>query len=74
MGDRLYVSYWHGGWVILEISDMSKPKYISGMDWSPPFPSPTHTCLPIPFELYGRKIMLVADEDALRLYDGTPAF
>jgi hypothetical protein len=27
-GDRLYVSYWHGGFVILDIADMSKPKLI----------------------------------------------
>ena len=27
MGDRLYVSYWHGGGFILDISDMSKPKF-----------------------------------------------
>jgi hypothetical protein len=36
-GNRLYVSYWHGGFVILDIEDMSKPKFISGLDWSPPF-------------------------------------
>ena len=26
MGDRLYVSYWHHGFYILDIADMSKPK------------------------------------------------
>ena len=30
-GDRLYVSYWHGGFVILDITDMSRPKYIGGL-------------------------------------------
>lgn len=74
MGDRLYVSYWHAGWYMLDISDMSKPKLISGMDWSPPFPWPTHTCLPIPFECGGRKIMLVADEDVAKKYRSGPAF
>ena len=29
-GDRLYVSYWYGGGVILDISDMSKPRTIPG--------------------------------------------
>lgn len=72
MGDRLYVSYWHGGWVILDISDMSKPKYVSGMDWSPPFAYPAHTCLPIPFEIEGRKLMLVTDEDALPKWQDAP--
>ena len=49
VGNRLYVSYWHGGFVILGIEDMTKPKFISGLDWSPPFPWPTHTALPVPF-------------------------
>lgn len=75
MGDRLYTSYWHGGFVILDISDMSRPKYVSGLDWSPPFPWPTHTTLPIPFPVRGRKIMLVADEDVVRLTEDTfPSF
>jgi hypothetical protein len=71
-GDRLYVSYWHGGFVILDISDMSRPKFVSGLDWSPPFPWPTHTALPVPFPLRGRRVMLVADEDVVRLGPGTP--
>src|SRR5215203_918045 len=72
-GNRLYVSYWHGGFVILDIADMSKPKFISGLDWSPPFPWPTHTALPVPFPLRGRRVMLVADEDVVRLAPNTPA-
>ena len=46
-GDRLYVSYWYGGGVILDISDMSKPRMISGLDWRPPFGWPTHSLVPI---------------------------
>jgi hypothetical protein len=66
-GDRLYVSYWHCGCVILDISDMSKPKCVGAIDWSPPFPWPTHSCVPIPFKIYGRDWMLVCDEDVLPL-------
>jgi hypothetical protein len=72
MGNRLYTSYWHAGFVILDIEDMSKPKFISGLDWSPPFAFPTHTCLPIPDEIMGDKWMLVADEDAGRLWKDSP--
>jgi hypothetical protein len=73
LGERLYVSYWHGGFVVLDISDMGKPKLVSGLDWSPPFSCPTHTALPIPFPVHGRRILLVADEDVARI--GTePAF
>jgi hypothetical protein len=73
-GDRLYVSYWHGGFVILDISDMTKPKLVSQLDWSPPFPWPTHTTLPLPYKLQGRDIMLVADEDVLRSKPSYPSF
>ena len=66
-GNRLYTSYWHGGWVILDIEDMTKPKTVSGLDWSPPFPWPTHTCLRIPFKIANRDFMLVTDEDVFRL-------
>ena len=62
-GDRLYVSYWHGGGVILDISDMSKPKLVSSFDWSPPFPWPTHSLVPIDTPIAGHRWMLVADED-----------
>ncbi|MDB5533450.1 MAG: hypothetical protein JWO28_1765 [Hyphomicrobiales bacterium] len=61
--DRLYVSYWHGGGIILDISDMSQPKQISGFDWSPPFPWPTHSLVPVPFAINGRRYLIVADED-----------
>ena len=63
-GDRLYISYWHGGFVILDIADMSRPKYISGYNWSPTYPSPIHTTLPIPWKLMNRDVMVVSDEEA----------
>jgi hypothetical protein len=73
-GDRLYVSYWHGGFVILDISDMSKPKRISGLDWSPPFTCPTHSAVLVPFPLQNRRVALVADEDVAKIGVGPPAF
>lgn len=63
-GDRLYVSYWHGGFVILDISDMSQPKLLSQLDWSPPYPAPTHTTLPMPGPIMDREILVVTDEEA----------
>lgn len=74
MGDRLYVSYWHHGLFILDISDMSKPRAIGHLNSSPSFPHPTHTCLPIPQQLKGRSIMVVADEDVAKLRPHAPAF
>jgi len=74
LGNRLYTSYWHAGLFILDIDDMSKPKMVSGLDWSPPFPWPTHTALPIPFPIQGRRIMVVADEDVAQLFPSPPSF
>ncbi|MGF6229129.1 hypothetical protein QFZ27_003084 [Inquilinus ginsengisoli] len=73
-GDRLYVSYWHHGLFILDIADMARPKLISQLNTSPSFPHPTHTCLPIPQLLKGRRIMVVADEDVAKLRPSPPAF
>lgn len=73
-GDRLYVSYWHHGLFILDISDMSKPKPIAGVNTSPIYPHPTHTCLPMAQPIVGRDIMVVADEDVAKLYPAPPAF
>jgi hypothetical protein len=72
-GNRLYTSYWHGGFVILDIDDMTKPKLVSHLDWSPPFPWPTHTCLRLPFKIDNRDFMVVADEDVVRL-EGCPPY
>ena len=55
LGNRLYTSYWMAGFVILDVEDMAKPKLVSGLDWSPPFSCPTHTALPLPFEIRGRR-------------------
>ena len=73
-GDRLYVSYWHHGLYILDISDMSTPKAVAHVNTSPTFPHPTHTCLPMKAPIRGRDIMVVADEDVAKLYPAPPAF
>ncbi|MEQ8965817.1 MAG: hypothetical protein RID91_08340 [Azospirillaceae bacterium] len=73
-GDRLYVSYWHHGLFILDISDMSKPTLVSALNTSPVYPHPTHTCLPFAEPLKGRKVMIVADEDVAKLWPSAPAF
>ena len=74
MGDRLYVSYWHHGFFILDIADMAQPKLVAAVNSSPAHPHPTHTCLVVPQLLKGRRIMLVADEDVAKLRPSPPAF
>jgi len=73
-GDRLYVSYWHHGFFILDVADLAKPRLVSGLNTSPAHPHPTHTCLPIRRKLKGRDIMVVADEDVAKLRPSPPAF
>jgi hypothetical protein len=73
-GNRLYVSYWMGGFVILDIADMSRPTFVSGLDWSPPFPWPTHSAVPVPFAVRGRHLLVVADEDVMRPATETSSF
>ena len=65
MGDRLYVSYWHGGGFILDIADMARPKMLSHLPASAAFPWPTHSLVPVPFSIHGHRWMLMADEDVL---------
>ena len=72
LGNRLYVSYWLGGMFILDIDDMSKPKMVSHMRWRPPYACPVHTALPLPYEIDGRKLLMVAEEDVWRTPDERP--
>jgi hypothetical protein len=74
LGDRLYVSYWHHGFFILDVTDLSKPRLVSGLNTSPAHPHPTHTCLTMPMPLKGRRIMVVADEDVAKLRPSAPSF
>jgi hypothetical protein len=72
-GNRLYTSYWHGGFEILDISNMSSPKRIAEHAWNPPSGCPTHSAVLVPFEIAGRRIALVADEDVDRAAGALPA-
>lgn len=72
-GDRLYTSYWHGGFVILDILDRAKPRFVSRLDWSPPYPCPTHTAIRIPHKIQGRQFLLVTDEEVRDRLAPSPA-
>jgi len=56
--DRAWVGYLDGGAVILDISDMARPRLVSRWDYHPPFPGFTHTLLP----LLDRGLLIVSDE------------
>ena len=60
VGDRAYLSYGGAGMVILDISDITLPRLVSRLEFSPPFNDrlPCHTVLPLP----RRKLALVDSE------------
>ncbi|HUY19548.1 MAG TPA: hypothetical protein VMV15_10005 [Candidatus Binataceae bacterium] len=74
LDDRLYVSYWHHGFFILDIADLSHPRMVAQRYTGQSFPHPTHTCLPIPQTLKGRRVIVVADEDVAKLRPAAPSF
>src|SRR5438132_14206808 len=57
-GDRSYVALVDAGMFMIDISDVSKPKTISRLDWSPPYGGYAHTDLQLP----GRKLVVAVDE------------
>jgi hypothetical protein len=63
VGDRAYVSWGGGGMVILDVSDITRPRFVSRLDVSPPFRggyggAGVHSVLP----LVDRKIAVVNGE------------
>ena len=59
-GDRAYLPYSGGGFVILDISDITRPRLVSDLSFSPPFAAriAVHTSLP----LNGRPLVVVNSE------------
>jgi hypothetical protein len=56
--DRAYLGYLDAGAIILDISDASRPRMVSRVDYHPPFPGFTHTMMP----LFDRGLAIVTDE------------
>lgn len=74
LGERLYVSYWHHGLFILDIADLARPRLVAHAETNAVFPHPTHTCLPYPEPLKGRRVLVVADEDVAKRRPAAPSF
>jgi hypothetical protein len=54
-GDRAYLGYDDGGLVVLDVSDLTRPRRVAGLQWDG---GSTHTCLPLP----GRRLVVATDE------------
>ena len=62
-GDEMWASCWHGGFCIVDIADLKKPKTVTCYNYHPPFPEPTHTVMPVPVKLGGKRIAVSIDEE-----------
>ena len=62
-GNEMWASCWHGGFSIVDVSDLAKPKTVGAYNYHPLFPEPTHTVRPVPVRLDGRRIALSIDEE-----------
>jgi hypothetical protein len=56
--DRAYIGYVDGGAIVLDISDMGRPKVVARWDYHPPMPGFCHTVLP----LFEPGLLVVSDE------------
>lgn len=63
VGDELWAAYWHGGFRVLDVSDITKPTCVAEYDYHPPFPEPTHTIMPLEQPIDGRRIAIAVDEE-----------
>jgi hypothetical protein len=62
-GNELWASCWQGGLWIIDIADIAKPRTLGSYNYHPPFPEPTHTVMPVPSRIGGRRIALAIDEE-----------
>ena len=56
--DRAYIGYLDGGAIVLDISDMARPKQVMRWDYHPPMSGFCHTVLP----LFDKGLLVVTDE------------
>jgi hypothetical protein len=62
-GNEMWASCWHGGFRVVDVSDLAQPKTAGGYNYHPLFPEPTHTVMPVPGAIGGRRIALAIDEE-----------
>ena len=62
-GHEMWASYWHAGFRIVDVSNIAEPRTLGGYNYHPLFPEPTHTAMPVPEPIEGRRIALTVDEE-----------
>jgi hypothetical protein len=62
-GNEMWASCWHAGFWVVDVSDLARPKSVGSCNYHPLFPEPTHTVMPLPGPINGRRIALAIDEE-----------
>ena len=62
-GDELWAGCWHAGVRVIDIADIRAPRTIGEYNYHPPFPEPSHTFMPVPERIGGRRIAVAIDEE-----------
>jgi len=62
-GSEMWASCWHGGFFVLDVSDIGRPRTLGSYNYHPPFPEPTHTVMPLGSPIRGRRIAVTIDEE-----------
>lgn len=63
VGDKMWAACWYAGGYVIDVSDIARPKTLGSYNYHPPFPEPTHTLMPLPEPIGGRRIALMVDEE-----------
>jgi len=62
-GDELWAACWQAGVRVIDVTDIRKPRTVGEYNYHPPFPEPSHTFMPVPFRIDGRRVALAIDEE-----------
>ena len=62
-GDEMWAGLWHGGIAVIDVSDIRKPRTLGSYNYHPPFPEPSHTFMPVPEPIGGKRIAVAIDEE-----------
>jgi hypothetical protein len=62
-GNEFWASCWHGGFFVIDCADIARLRTLGSYNYHPPFPEPTHTVMPVPGLIGGKRIALSIDEE-----------
>ncbi|MCZ6845406.1 MAG: RNA polymerase subunit sigma-70 [Alphaproteobacteria bacterium] len=73
VGDEMWAAVWHAGFRVIDVSDITAPHTVAAHNYHPPYKEPTHTILPLPQTIDGRRVAVAIDEEHTRIPGQAPA-